>query len=64
MSYPEDRARMLQSVALHKRELRLAGNEIKDATQAWTSLRTIVRTHPRDTLIGALLLGVWLGGRR
>lgn len=64
MSYPEDRARMLESVELHKRELRLAADDIKDVTQAWTSVRNLVRTNPRDTLVSGLLLGLWFGWRR
>lgn len=64
MSYPEDKARMLESLEQHKRELRLAADDIKDATQTWTSLRTLVRAHPRDTLVGGLLLGLWFGLRR
>ena len=64
MSYPEDRARMLETVELHKHELRLAAAAIKDATHTWTSLRNLVRTHPRDTLVGSLLIGLWLGSRR
>ena len=64
MSYPEDRARVIESLEAHKRELRLAADEFKDATQTWTSLRTLVRTNPRNALLGALLLGAWLGLRR
>lgn len=64
MSYPEDRARMLESVEMHKRELRLAADDFKDATQTWTSLRNLVRTNPRDTLVSGLVLGLWLGLRR
>jgi hypothetical protein len=53
-----------QSRAEHLRELRAAIREARDAVRSWTDLGDLVRQSPGAWLVGGLVVGLWLGGRR
>jgi hypothetical protein len=64
MATLEEREALRQSLAEHKRELRAAVHEVGEAARAWTDLGDFVRQSPGTWLIGGLVVGLWLGGRR
>lgn len=64
MSYPEERAQLLDSLEQHKAALREAADEVKDATQSWASVREWVRNRPAEVLFTGAVIGWLLGSRR
>lgn len=64
MAQPEQHAVLRQTLEDHKRELRLALGELKDAgARIWPDPRERIRSFPVPWLLGTLLVGLWLGGR-
>jgi hypothetical protein len=64
MTTEERRAELLESVARHERELDRAVADLKDAVRrpVLVRLRHQIADHPTPWIVGALLLGWWLGG--
>jgi hypothetical protein len=58
----EERQLLRQSIDEHRRELRLAVDELREAARSWTP-RDAVRERPLPWLLGGLLVGLWLGWR-
>jgi hypothetical protein len=64
MASPERLEALRQSIAEHERELREAVHEASEAAWRWTDLSDFVREHPGVWMLGGVVLGLWLGGRR
>lgn len=63
MTTEERRAEILESVARHERELDRAVADLKEAVRrpVLARLRHQIADHPTPWIVGALLLGLWLG---
>jgi hypothetical protein len=57
----EQREELRQSLELHKRELRLAMQDLGTAARSWGSPAGSIRQRPARWLLGAFLVGLWLG---
>ncbi|MCW5890826.1 MAG: hypothetical protein KIT14_09760 [bacterium] len=64
MATPEERAVLEHRVAEHRDELRTALHDLERAARARVDVRDAVRERPVPWLVGALLLGAWLGRPR
>ncbi|MBX3024154.1 hypothetical protein KF840_04510 [bacterium] len=64
MTTEERRVELLASVARHERELDRAVAELKDAVRRplLAHVRERIADDPAPWILGALLLGCWLGG--
>jgi hypothetical protein len=63
MTSEERRAELLESVARHERELDRAVADFKEAVRrpVLVRLRGQIAEHPLPWIVGALLIGCWLG---
>jgi hypothetical protein len=57
----EKREVLRQSLEQHKQELRLAMQDLGTAARSWGDPALAIRHHPAQWLVGAFLVGVWLG---
>jgi hypothetical protein len=65
MAHPEEREILRENLEGHKRELRLAVHELREAALVWPDPRERIRERPVGWLLGGLVIGFWLGwGRR
>ncbi|HEV7732755.1 MAG TPA: hypothetical protein VGR62_11360 [Candidatus Binatia bacterium] len=64
MAEPEERAVLRQNIEVHKRELRLAVDDLREAALSWTDPRDLIRERPATWLLVGLAAGLWLGMRR
>ncbi len=64
MAEPEERAILRQNIEVHKRELRLAVDDLREAALSWTDPRDLIRERPGTWLLVGLAAGLWLGARR
>jgi hypothetical protein len=64
MARPEEREVLRQNLEGHKRELRLAVHELREAALGWPDPREHIREQPVRWLLGGLVLGLWLGWSR
>ncbi len=55
---------MREALTEHRREFRLAFEELKQATRELADPRDPIREHPTRWLVGALVAGFLLGWRR
>jgi len=63
MARPEEREVLRQNLEGHKRELRLAVREVREAALVWPDPRPRIRERPAPWLLGGLMIGFWLGWR-
>jgi len=61
MSSVEDREALKQSLDHHKHELRMAVQDLGIAARSWSNPTETIREHPAVWLVGAFVLGLWLG---
>lgn len=61
MARPEEREVLQQNLEGHKRELRLAVHELREAALVWPDPRERIRERPVGWLLGGLVIGFWLG---
>jgi hypothetical protein len=63
MTTEERRAELLESVARHERELDRAVADFKEAVRRppLARVRSHIADHPLPWIVGALLIGCWLG---
>ena len=61
MASPQEREVLRQSLEQHKQELRLAVVDLGVAARSWTDPAESIRQHPVPWLVGAFLVGLWLG---
>jgi MYXO-CTERM domain-containing protein len=64
MTVTEERAVVRDALVEHRREFRLAFDELKQATRELADPRDPIREHPTRWLVGALVAGFLLGWRR
>jgi hypothetical protein len=64
MAQPEERDVLLHDIEEHKRELRLAVDDLREAARAWTDPRDLIRERPGAWILGGMAFGLWLGWRR
>jgi hypothetical protein len=64
MAVTEERAVVCEALAEHRREFRLAFEELKQATRELADPREPIRKHPSLWLVGGLAAGFLLGWRR
>jgi hypothetical protein len=60
----EERALASEALGEHRREFRLAFEDLKQATRELGSPREPIREHPTRWLVGGLVAGFLLGLRR
>ena len=63
MASPEHREALEQNLEQHKQELRLAVQDFSTAARSWSHPSEAVRQHPGRWLVGAFVVGLWLGSR-
>jgi hypothetical protein len=63
MARPEEREVLRQNLEGHKRELRLAVHELREAALVWPDPRERIRERPMRWLLGGLVIGFLLGRR-
>ena len=64
MAQPEEREVLLQHIEEHKRELRMAVDDLREAAKAWADPRDLIRERPGAWILGGVAFGLWLGWRR
>ena len=63
MAEPEDRELLRQTLDEHRREFRMAVEELKGAARSLADPRDPIRDRPLLWLVGGLFGGFWLGWR-
>jgi len=63
MAGAEERAAASEVRAEHRRELRLAFEELEQVTRDVADPRHLIRKHPTRWLVGGLVAGLFLGWR-
>jgi hypothetical protein len=61
MAATEERAVMRETLVEHRREFRLAFEDLKQATRELADPRDPIREHPTRWLVGGLIAGFFLG---
>jgi len=64
MAVTEERAVVHEALVEHRRELRLAFEDLKQATREFADPRDPIREHPSRWIVGGLVAGFLLGWRR
>jgi hypothetical protein len=64
MATPEERVVLEQRAAEHRDEIRTALHDLERAARASVDIRDAIRERPMPWLVGAALLGLWLGRPR
>ena len=63
MAVPEEREAIRQNLEEHKREIRVAVEELTQAAKSWPDPRERIRSRPGAWLLGGVLVGLWIGWR-
>ena len=63
MAVTEERAMACEALAEHRREFRLAFEDLKQAARGLADPRDPIREHPARWLVGGLVAGLLLGWR-
>ena len=61
MASAEDRETLRQALEQHKQDLRVAVQDLGSAARSWSDPTISIRDRPIPWLIGAFLVGWWLG---